>query len=158
MIDLNFDFKTVGGVANIYVIPPSAFGGITTNYATKRHSIQVTSFTPVIRIPRYADETFSFGESHGRDEHGDYWEPIVQGVIPKASLDNADIIETLERGEWIVLTQDHNGAVRVCGDADTPLFFSTDAGSGSAYTDRNQTAFTISGRLGHPSYVLDYEL
>ena len=49
MIDLTFDFKTVGGVANIYVIPPSAFGGITTNYATKRHSIQVTSFDTVIQ-------------------------------------------------------------------------------------------------------------
>lgn len=158
MKELSFDFSTVGGVANIYAIPISVFGGFTVDYTTMQYTITITSFADVIKIVRYADETFSFSENHARDEHGDFWSPSVAGVIPRASLDNAADIEVLERGEWIVLTEDHNGVVRICGDPDTPLTFSSDATSGAAFTDRNQTAFTFSGKLGHPSYVLDYDI
>ena len=154
MIELNFDFSTVGGVANIYAIPLSSYSGVSMNYATGNRYLTLLNTTGVIKIPRFADETFSFEETHGRDEHGDYWDPLVRGVIPNASLDNASVIEELERGEWIVLTVDHNGAVRVCGDGDTRLSFSTTASTGSTYADRNHTAFELRGRLGHPSWVV----
>ena len=157
MKELLFDFNCIGGLANIYAIPPSSLSAITIDYETGRRSITLSGTSDVVSIPRYADETFSFSEHHERDEHGDYWEPTIQGVIPKASLDNASLIEELERGEWVVLVQDHNGVVRLCGDKDTPLTFATDAGSGEVYADRNHTTFTITGKLGHPSWVLDYE-
>lgn len=157
MIEPVFDFNTVGGVAYIYVIPKTAISSISVDYTTGLHVLTLSDTSSVVKIPRYADETFSFAENHGRDEHGDFWTPSVSGVIPKSSTDNAVLIEKLERGEWVVVTQDHNGAVRICGDLDTQLTFSTDAGSGATYIDRNQTAFTLTGKLGHPSWVIEYQ-
>ena len=158
MKELTFDFRTVGGVTHIYAIPPETVSAIEADYATECRTLTLASDDEVIAIPCLADETFSFGEQHGRNEHGDYWQPTVVCVVPKASLDNASVIEQLERGEWLVVTLDHNGVTRLCGDLDTQLTCATDATTGMAHTDRNATTLTFTGRLGHPSWYLDQDL
>lgn len=155
MKNVTFDFRTVGGVANMYAIPLASLNALTKNYATGLYSMTLSDTSNVIKIERYADETFSFSETHGRDGGGDYWDVSVAGAIPKHSTDNAVVIEQLERGEWLVVTEDQNGSLRVCGDEDTQLTFSSDANTGAGYTERNQTTFTFSGRLAHPSWVLN---
>lgn len=155
---ISFEFDNIGGVQTVYAIPAEVFSAITVNYATMRRAISMISAADVVKIPVYADESFSFEEPHGRDEHGDYWQPSISGVIPAASLDNAEIIEKLERGEWVVVHIDQNGMRRVSGDEDTPLTFDNTASTGSLYTDRNGCSFTFTGKLGHPSYLIDYDM
>lgn len=141
----------------LYAIPYSASPLIEKNDITGLHTIQF-DMDDVIKIECYDDETFSFSEVHGRDEHGDYWEVNIKAVTPKACLDNALTIEQLERGEWIVVSKDQNGTLRVSGDERTYLFCSSDATSGTAYVDANHTVLTFSGKLGHPSWLIDGDL
>lgn len=157
MIELSLLNDNIGGLLDVYAIPVSAVTAMTVNYATRVRSLTLSSTSGVVHIPVYADESFSFEEPHGRDDSGDYWQPSVSGVIPGTSFANADVLELLERGEWVVVHVDQNGVSRVSGDADTPLTFESTAQTGAAYTDRNGCAFTFSGRLGHPSYHIDVE-
>ena len=158
MVTLTFEFDNIGGVQNVYAIPAEVFSAITVNYSTMRRALSMVSSTDVVKIPVYADESFSFEEPHGRDDHGDYWQPSISGVIPATSFGNAEIIEKLERGEWVVVHKDQNGVQRVSGDEDTPLTFENTSSTGCMYTDRNGCSFTFTGKLGHPSYLIDYNM
>ena len=143
----------IGGLHMVYVIPLGLFGGIGINYATGERSITLSSTSGVYALPCMA-ENYLFDEQHERDEHGDWWQPTIQGAIPHPDEVSAADIEELERGEWIVVCEDQNGVLRVCGDEDTQLTFSTANTSGTISTDKNQVAFTLTGKLGHPSYVV----
>jgi hypothetical protein len=158
MKTLTFDFDNIGGIQHVYAIPAEVFQAITVNYATLRRAISMLSTTDVVKIPVFADESFSFQEPHARDEHGDYWQPSISGVIPAASFANADLIETLERGEWVVVHIDQNSVQRVSGDEETPLIFQSTADTGTMYADRNGCSFTFTGKLGHPSYIIDHNM
>ena len=158
MKEIQFDFENIGGLHHCYCIPATSFAGYSLNYLTKRVVLNSVDPTVVVSIPMYADGTYSFTENHGRDAAGDYWQPTVDGIIPKGSLENASLLEELERGEWVVLAVDSNGSVRVCGDADTPLTFSTNTTTGSAPSALNGISFSFSGKLGHPSYVVDFDM
>lgn len=153
MKTITFNRDNLGGMIQCIAIPPSAIE-LTYDYVSHIYELTLTDDTDVVEIPSFADGTFSFTESHGRDEHGDWWQPLVAGRIPRHNPDNAVMIETLERGEWVVLCQDGNGMLRLCGDEQTPLTFSTEATTGEAPTDMNSTAFSFTGKLGHPSRFL----
>lgn len=144
----------LGGLLTIYAIPVGVFGGIDIDYATGERSITLSSSAEVYAIPCLGGDDYSFSEQHERDENGDWWQPTLQGAIPHPDMANASDIEELERGEWIVLCEDNNGVWRLCGDEYTQLTFATDTTSGAASTDKNQVAFTLTGKLGHPSYVV----
>lgn len=154
MKHLNFDTDNIGGLLGIFAIPSSAFT-LTYNYGTRKYTLAVTSAADVVKIETYADGTYAFGETKGRDEHGDWWQPTITGQIPKHAQVNAEVMETLERGQWVVLIEDNNGTLRLAGDADTPLTFDTEATTGALTTDMNATAFTFTGKLGKPSPVID---
>ena len=153
MKEIVFDTDNIGGLHRVIAIPPSLYI-IERNYATGEYSLEITDDSQAVSIPVYADATYSFVESHGRDEVGDWWQPTMTGTIPKASKDNAVLIEELERGEWVVLCEDNNGVLRLCGDNQTPLSFATESTTGAAATDINGTTFTFTGKLGHPSPVI----
>lgn len=154
MRKLKFDTDNIGGLQKVCALPVGSYT-LVYNYATKTYSLTLGDTTEAVLLEVYADGTYSFGENHGRDEHGDYWQPSVGGQIPRHSADNADLLETLERGQWVVLCYDNNGVLRLAGDDQTPLTFSTEATSGAQTTDMNGTAFTFTGKLGHPSYVVE---
>lgn len=157
MQTIKFEFDNIGGIQNVYAIPADVFIGININYSTLLRTLSLTGTDRVVKIPVYADESFSFDEPHGRDEHGDYWQPSLSGIIPAASANNAGLIEQLERGEWIVVHVDQNGVRRISGDEDTPLTFESNATTGRMYTDINGCSFTFTGKLGHPSYLVDFD-
>ena len=156
MRELQFNTDNLGGVIHCYAIPPSCYA-LNYDYSSRTYTLLLVDDTDVISIPVYADGTINFAEPHGRDEHGDYWEPSVSGAIPRASLENAALLEELERGEWVVAFIDQNGIARMAGDDDTPLTFATSADTGLQPIDLNRTGFTFSGRLSHPSYVVQFE-
>ena len=155
MKELTFDASTLGGVCYVYAIPLGAVAAIVKNNVSGLHTVTFNSMSDVVKLESLDDETFLFQETHGRDEHGDYWEVSVQAVIPKACLENAVTIEQLERGEWIVISKDQNGVLRVSGDKDTLLACSSEATSGMAYVDSNHTVLTFTGKRGHPSWLVE---
>ena len=150
MKEITFDRDNIGGLHRIIAIPPSLYT-MEHDYATGENSLEITDDSQAVAIHVYADGTYLFGETHGRDEVGDWWQPTITGTIPKLCPGNAAIIEELERGQWVVLCEDSNGVLRLCGDSRTPLSFGTDATTGGATTDINGTAFTFTGKLGHTS-------
>ena len=143
----------LGGLQIVYAIPVGAAYSVELNHATGQRSISFSNTDGVYALPCLAED-FVFSEIHERDENGDSWSPTIQGSIPHPSVDNAADIEALERGEWVVLCEDHNGTWRLCGDEDTPLTFATETTSGTVSTDKNQVGFTFTGKLGHPSWVM----
>lgn len=144
----------MGGLNAVYAIPLSSFGDLELDYATGRYAITLSSTDGVYVLPTDGGEACSFKELHDRDDNGDYWQPVVSGVIPAPGADNAIDIEALERGEWLVLAEDGMGNLRLCGDADVQLTFATDADTGVVAAERNQVAYTFTGKLGHPSHIL----
>ena len=148
----------MGGLHAVYAIPLSCFGEVERDYATGHYDITLSSTSGVLAFPTDGGEACSFVEKKERDEHGDYWQPVVSGVIPSPGIDNAIDVETLERGEWLVLCEDGLGNIRLCGDAEVPLTFSTETATGTLSADRNQVGYTFTGKLGHPSYIIETTL
>lgn len=128
--------------------------GFTCDWVTGAVHLELGTGAEVIRIPVFADETFSFSEVHGTDENGEWWEPTVTGVIPKRTLGNSRLIERLERGEWLLISEDGNGELRVSGSLSSSMWFSTDGSTGSAFADRNGVTFTATCRQQHPTRLL----
>lgn len=155
MTTLTYDYDSIGGLYQCWAIPADTVTAIQRDPITGHYSPTLSSTSGIISIPMLSDQTFSFTEEHGRDDNGDYWQPTIVGIIPKADLAQAADIEKLERGDWVILCEDQNGALRLCGDSDTPLTISTSATSGTAYIDRNGCTFTATGKLGHPSYLME---
>lgn len=60
MKTLTFDFDNIGGIQHVYAIPAEVFQAITVNYATLRRALSMLSTTDVVKIPVFADESFSF--------------------------------------------------------------------------------------------------
>ncbi len=153
MKTITFNRDNIGGLSLCVAIPPDSFD-LTYDYVSHEYTLGVLSDADLIEIPCNADGTFSFTESHGRDEHGDYWTPLASGRIPRQDKENTELIEILARGEWVVLCIDSNGQLRLCGDEQTPLTFSTDETTGALPSDMNHVAFSFTGKLGHPSLFI----
>ena len=105
----------------------------------------------------YSDRSFCFIEQKSIADGGDCWEVTIEGIIPKLNHDTSSVIETLERGEWLVLSQDHNGTVHLSGSVETPLLFSAERTTGDAYTALNGYTFSFSGKQPSPSVVIDLD-
>lgn len=154
MRKLHFDFENMGGLLSVYAIPVTSFVCTRKDYLTHLNYIEYTNSQNIIEIPVYADSTFYFNEDHTAGDAGDEYNVAVGGVIPKIMMENADDIEKLERGEWLVLHQDINGTVHLSGDKNVQMKFTTQKTTGSAAADRNQIAFTFSCIQENPSVII----
>jgi hypothetical protein len=152
----NFNIKddNIGGLLRMYAIPVSSFLRLRNDYVNNQQILEVQDRDSIINIPSLDNQTYSWTEAHDRDEGGDYWEPVIDGIIPGNKIDNQDVIEELERGEWLVLAEDQDGAVYLSGSKDAPMEFTTTRSSGTSYTDRNQISFEFKCRQDHPSLIL----
>ena len=157
MKKISFDFENVGGLTECYAIPLSSFLRIREDYVYNTKVLEVQNRDDIISIPVFMDSSFSFGEEHDWDEGGDFWQPTIEGIIPKNCLDNASDIETLERGAWMLLSKDCNGIVHLSGTEDFLLKFTDTKNSGAAATDVNQISFTFTGKQGCPSIILSQD-
>lgn len=159
MKTLNFDFENIGGVGKLYAIPLSSFLRIREDYVLDKHYLEVKNRTDIIEIPVYCDDSFSFFEDSSNTDQGDVYTPQVSGVIPKLTGDNARLIERLERGYWLVCSQDKNGVVRLSGDPDIPILlkFTTKKHTGTLSAERNGIDFTFSCTQPNPSIYIEIE-
>lgn len=157
MKKIEFDFNNIGGMAELYAIPLSSFLRVRRNHVTKKNVLEVQNRADIIAIPIYANDSFYFLENHAYDDGGDYFDVEIGGVIPKLAQDNADLIETLQRGRWMVLSQDLNGTVHLSGNEDVLMKFEDSKSSGTRSSERNQNAFTFKCKSDRPSEVLDMD-
>ncbi len=154
MKKLNFDFENMGGVIVLYAIPFTSFVRVRKDYPTGLNYLEYRKGQDIIEVPAYADDTFKFIENHTSGDAGDEYSVTIEGVIPKIMMGNAYDIETLERGEWIVLSQDRNGVAHLSGDDNVKMKFTTQKTTGSAAAERNQIAFSFSCVQENPSVII----
>ena len=145
MKKIGFDFENVGGLAECYAIPVESFKRIRVDYVRNLRDVEVVDRGSIVVIPMYADDTFQHKEVKQRADGGDYWELDVEGVIPKTCKSNDMLLETLERGRWLLLSRDNNGVVRLSGTPQIPLFCDTERSTGTSYAERNGTVFHFTG-------------
>lgn len=154
MKTLVFDFDNIGGLGRLFAIPRASFIRIREDYVNGLHYLECRKRELIIDLPMYADDSFSFDENQAFENAGDGYDITISGVIPKLSAADATVIETLERGQWMVLCQDRNGVVRLCGDENVLLKFISKKGTGAAAVDRNGISFTFSCRQSAPSIYI----
>lgn len=157
MKEIKIEFDNIGGLAQIYAFPPSDLLRIRHDYRADTDSVELKTRENVVVIPVYADRSFMFDEKKSTAEGGDYWQISIEGVIPKLGREHSTMIERLERGEWLVLSQDHNGIVHLSGSTEVPLSFSAEKTSGDAYTALNGSSFVFEGSQPAPSVVVDLD-
>lgn len=153
MKTLIFDFDNVHGIANMYAVPAAAVSKCERNPMTGDVILRLTGSDDVIEIPTYQGDHFKTEEVHQLTDGGDCWDVKVSGIIPKRSALNEAVIQKLECGEWIVLTQDANGEIVIYGTTDVPLKFTHSRSSGSN-GELNGSTFTFSAKEPAPSMVL----
>ena len=124
MKKIKFNFENVGGLAEVYAFPPSDFLRLRHDYVNDSDSLELRTRDNVIAVPVYGDRSFVFSEEKDRADGGDYWDVSIEGVIPNINKENRRLVETLDRGEWLVLSMDNNGVVHLSGTTDVPLSFS----------------------------------
>jgi hypothetical protein len=155
MQQIEFDFENVGGLRHCYAIPVASFQGTEVDIVTNLHQLrELVSPEDVIAIPMYADDTFSFGEEDDEEDGNKVYDVNIDGIIPKAGL-NPLLIEKLSRGEWIVLSEDNNGIIRLSGTKEIPLRCKTTSATGTTYTDRSETAFRFHAVEMQPSLLME---
>jgi hypothetical protein len=156
----NFNIKddNIGGLLRMYAIPVSSFLRIRKDYINNLQTLEVRDRDSIIAIPIMDNQTFGYTQDHDLDEGGDYWEPVIDGIIPGGRQSNEDIVEELERGEWLVMFEDQIGTVHISGTKDIPMKFTTSETSGTSSSDRNQISFEFKCRQNHPPLILTNDM
>ncbi len=157
MKKIKFNFENVGGLAEVYAFPPADFLRLRHDYVNDSDSLELRTRDNVIAVPVYGDRSFVFSEEKDRADGGDYWDVSIEGVIPNINKENQRLVETLDRGEWLVLSMDNNGVVHLSGTTDVPLSFSSRKASGDAYSALNGIEFSFRGGQASPSVILDLD-
>ena len=155
MKELTFDFDNFGGTLHLYAVPVGSFRRIVKNYVDGTNTAQFRNRQDIISIEMFADDTFAFSETKDVAEGGVFYDVAISGVIPKWSEANDERIEELERGEWIVVTKDNNGTVRLAGSETDLLRFNTVKDTGTTRPERNGIAFTFTGKQPNAATSVD---
>lgn len=154
---LTFDYDNLQGIASIYAIPVSSYLRITPDYVDQTLLLELIKREMIITIPVYAGDSFQFSESQSLEDGGDVWEVAITGVIPKRCPLNEKHMNTLERGDWLVLSQDSNGTVTLSGTTDVPLKFTHSRTTGSS-SELNGSHFTFSAKEPDPSLIVSNDI
>ena len=157
MKKIEFNFENVGGLAEIYAIPPADLLRLRHDYVGDTYNVELRTRDNIIVIPVFGDRSFVFSEEKGQVDGGDYWDVSIEGVIPSVNGKNQKLIEDLDRGEWLVVFKDNNGTVFLSGSVDVPLVFSGSKTSGDAYASLNGIEFSFTAKQPSPSVILDID-
>lgn len=157
MKTLTFDYDNLQGIASIYAIPVSSYLRITPNYVDETLLLELIRREMIISIPVYAGDSFLFSEAQSLEDGGNIWEVSITGIIPKRCRLNEKQLNTLERGDWLILSQDSNGTVTLSGTTDVPLKFTHSRTTGTS-SDMNGSHFTFSAKESEPSLVISNDI
>lgn len=159
MKTINFDFDNIGGLLQVFAVPPTSFLRIRKDYVAELNYLELRNREDIISIPVYANHTYVYNEDKEVNDAGDCWNVEIEGVIPKLASVNHTVLETLERGVWYVLAVDANGEAHWCGQEGALMLFATNKTSGRAVSDRNGTAFSFTCIQDEPTiYIEDVDI
>lgn len=105
MKKIEFNFENVGGLAEIYAFPPDDFLRLRHDYVSGSDSLELLTRDNIIAIPVFGDRSFLFYEEKEQAAGGDYWDLSIEGVIPNINKDNQQLLDTLSRGDWLVVSR-----------------------------------------------------
>lgn len=151
---LNFDNR--GGICHVYAIPAECVSNIRNNWNRKTVTPELDDNEGIIKLPYYAGQNYSFTEQHSLNEQGDRYTVEIKGVIPSHLIEDIDI-NTLRRGEWLVIHQDARGITRMTGTKLIPLRFSSTSDTGTELSNLNGEQFVFSAIEAEPSPECDIE-
>lgn len=119
---------------------------------------ELSSRDGIIELPYYAGHHYAFTENHTLTEQGDRYDVSIQGMIPR-QLTSEDVMQTLRKGEWIVLHEDARGVIRISGTQLIPLRYSSQQDTGDSPEVLNGETFKFSAIESEPSpecYIADF--
>jgi hypothetical protein len=151
---INYDFENIGGLLQVIAVSPTSFLRIRKDYNAGLNYLELRDRENIISIPVYANDTYIYNEDKEVNDAGDCWNVSIEGVIPKLSSVNNQLMETLERGLWYVLAVDGNGQVHWCGQEDALMLFATNKTSGRSVSERNGTSFTFTCVQDEPTIYI----
>lgn len=151
---INCDFDNIGGLLQIYAVPPASFIRIRKDFVQQLNYLELKQRDEIISIPVYANDTYIYNEDKETTDAGDSWNVNVEGVIPRMRRYNQETIERLERNLWYLVAIDANGEVHWCGQEDALLLFSTQKTSGQSAVDRNGITFSFSCTQDEPTIFI----
>lgn len=140
---MRLDFDNRGGICHVYAIPIECVSNIKKNWNNKTVTPELSNNEGIIRLPYYAGQNYSFTEQHSLNEQGDRYAVEIKGVIPSQLIEDVDI-NTLRRGEWLVVHEDARGKIRLSGTKLIPLRFSSTSSSGTEPSNLNGEEFAFS--------------
>lgn len=152
METIDFDFDNVGGISRIYAISVADVRRITPNFDGGHARLSLHQDAEPIDIPVYAPSSTVFTEIKTQEDGGDVYEVSISGLIPK--LRYIDILQKLEKGDWMVVHQDANGNILLSGTKDIPLLFSSTKTTGGS-DSVNGYKFNFTGKEPTPSVQID---
>lgn len=157
MKKIKFNFENVGGLAELYAFPPADLLRVRHDYIKGIDTVELRNRNNIVVVPVFGDRSFSFSEEKGLADGGVYWDVNIEGVIPNINFENQRLIETLDRGEWLVVSMDNNGIVHLSGTIDVPLQFSSSKSSGDSYASLNGIEFSFQCRQPSPSVIVELD-
>lgn len=157
MKEITFDYENAGGLLEIIAIPPTSFRRVRIDYSTRYKYLEVINRDDIIRIPMFADDSFSFSEDSDYADGGLIYDISIDGIIPKKSQANDSIIHELERGEWYVVALDNNNVVHLCGTDDVLMTFKTQKTTNATYAELNKIAFSFTNKQSKPSQIIQLD-
>lgn len=152
-----FDFTpdNLGGLLQLFAIPPTSFVRIRHDYDDETDHLELTRLEDVIALPVHNNDSYSFNEDKSTSDAGDGWEILIEGVAPHLDKRSAQLMERLERGVWYVLAVDSNGIPHFCGQTDAWMTFDGRKQTGKSPTALNATAFTFRCLQDEPSLMVE---
>ena len=153
MKKFEFDGFNTGGIENIiYAVPRTSFVCLQENATAGRCRLVLTRREDIAEIYTVPD-TAVFSAEAVREAAGRSLNVSITGVIPKAGLQNMQLIRELECAPHLVLFRDNNGNIRLAGTEENPLMFAWKETSGTI-SSRNQIEFEFSGWQMYPCHII----
>lgn len=149
MRTINLPLDNVAGISDIYLIGIDNIERCNRNYLGV--DLTLKNYSDYIVLPYLADETYQFTERMTIEEAGQTFEVNIEGVIPTASADNDAIIREIISKQWLAVTKDNNGEMKIIGSKEVPLSFTFDYTTGKK-GERNGLTFSVSSKQSHRSY------
>jgi hypothetical protein len=105
----------------------------------------------------FTEQTAGFDEPFKDDDHGGYYQPKVDFIIPKIRAELIDYLVQNRPRYFVLVVQTANELTYRVGSKNQPLALKVDLKHGRKRTERSQIDFEFSTRLMNPSpEIIDY--
>lgn len=98
--------------------------------------------------------SLNYQENRRQDRVGESYQQQVDGVVARQSPELQEVLSSMQRRRYVVITRDRNGYLKLIGSKECPLEFNYSSRSGSNPRERNQVSFRFTGDTRGPSFFV----